>query len=88
MCHIFEKVYPRSPFFSLAFLLILILIVPETVLGQDRQKRSSIHAMDGCAYLSENMSLTMNRDAALRILWQEYLDILKINLQNTLVILR
>ncbi|MDO9530187.1 MAG: DUF4384 domain-containing protein [Syntrophales bacterium] len=55
------------------FLSLLFLTVPQNVCGQDiravkvvpdQEKRSSIHEVDGYAYLSENMTMSQIRAAA------------------------
>lgn len=72
-----------NPFYFLIFLIIIVLMAPQTILSQDQrtfevvpdqEKRSTIHEVDGYAYLSENMTLAETRKAAFAIAKRQALE--------------
>jgi len=52
--------------FFLIFSTIISFMIPQNALSQDQEMRSSIHFVDGYAYLSEDMTLSQTRAAALQ----------------------
>ena len=90
-----RNLIPSIPLYLLALIMSLLFIAPKSVSGEhlraidvvpDQEKRSSIHEVDGYAYLSENMTLAQTRKAAFAIAKRQALEMARTRIEsNTLV---
>jgi len=75
---------------SIFFLFLLFLTIPQNIYSQDiravkivpdQEKRSSIHTVDGYAYLSENMTISQLRAAAFATAKRQALEAAKTHIK-------